>query len=109
MHTEGLTWREWRLRYRSATRCIQPTYGGCFGSLEIYISRGCRGRKRTLELVSWVLKAKPSLKIDVVDVSTTDRPDQESVFAFPAHVYRSRAVFLGNPSQQELERWLDTL
>ena len=54
-------------------------------------------------------EAKPSLNVEVVDVSTTERPDQDSVFAVPAYVYRSRAVFLGNPSQRELERWLDTL
>ncbi len=54
-------------------------------------------------------KAKPSLNVEVIDLATTDGPDQDSVFAVPAHVYRSRAVFLGNPSQQELKRWLDTL
>ncbi len=79
------------------------------GVLKVCISKGCRGCKRAMELVSWVRKAKPSLDVEVVDVSTADRPDQDSVFAVPAYVYRSRAVFLGNPSQQELERWLDTL
>ncbi len=62
-----------------------------------------------MEPVSWVREAKPSLNVEVVDVSTTERPDQDSVFAVPAYVCRSRAVFLGNPSQRELERWLDTL
>ena len=53
--------------------------------------------------------AEPTLNVEVVDVSTTDRLDQDSVFAVPAYFYRSRAVFLGSPSQQELKRWLDTL
>ena len=83
--------------------------GVTLGVLKVYISRGCRGCKRALELVSWVRKAKPNLNVEVVDISTTDRSDQDSVFAVPAYVYRSRAVFLGNPSQQELKRWLDTL
>ena len=78
------------------------------GVLKVYISMGCRGCERALELVSWVRKAKPSPNVEVVDVSTTDRPDQDSMFAVPASVYRNRAVFLGNPSQQELKRWLDT-
>ena len=77
--------------------------------LKVYIWRGCRGCKRALELVSWVRKEKPGLNVEVVDVSANDRSDQDSVFAVPAYVYRSRAVFLGNPSQRELERWLDTL
>ena len=40
----------------------------------------------------------------VVDVSPTDGPDQDSVFAVPAYVYGSRAVFLSNPCQRELKR-----
>ena len=79
------------------------------GVLKVYISKGCRGCKRALELVSWARKAKPSLDVEVVDLSTSDGPDQDSVFAVPAYVYRDRAVFLGNPSQEELMRWLDTL
>lgn len=54
-------------------------------------------------------KAKPSLNVEAVDVSTNDRFDQASVFAVPAYVYRSRVVSLSNPSQQELKRWLDNL
>ena len=83
--------------------------GVALGVFKVYISMGCRGCKRALELVSWVRKAKPSLNVEVIDVSATDRPDQDSVFAVPTYVYRNKAVFLGNPSQEELKLWLDTL
>ncbi len=79
------------------------------GDLRVCISKGCRGCKRALELASWMRKTGPSLNVEVVDVSTAERPDQDSVFALPAYVYGSRAVFLGNPSHRALKRWLDTL
>ena len=51
------------------------------GDLNVYVSTGCRGCKRALELVSWLQEARPSFDVEVVDVSTTERPDQGSVFA----------------------------
>ena len=77
--------------------------------LRVYISQGCRGCKRALELVSWVRKARPSLDVEVVDIATATDPSEDPVFAVPAYIYRSRPLFLGNPSQQELEHWLNTL
>ena len=79
------------------------------GVLKVYISQGCRGCKRALELVSWVRHAKPSLEVEVVDIATAGAPSEGPVFAVPAYIYQSRPLFLGNPSQQELERWLHTL
>ena len=79
------------------------------GVLKVYISQGCRGCKRALELVSWVRQAKPSLDVEVVDIATAGGPSEDSVFAVPAYIYQSRPLFLGNPSRQELERWLHTL
>ena len=81
----------------------------CMGELKVYISQGCRGCKRALELVSWVRRARPSLDVEVVDVATATDLNEDSVFAVPAYIYRSRPLFLGNPSQQELQRWLHTL
>ena len=82
--------------------------GVSVGVLKVYVSRGCRGCKRALELVSWVRQARPSLDVEVVAVATAGAPSEDSVFAVPAYIYQSRPLFFGNPSQQELERWLHT-
>ena len=53
--------------------------------------------------------SETGLDVEVVDIATTGEHCEDSVFAMPAYIYRSRPLFLGNPSQQELEHWLNTL
>ena len=79
------------------------------GVLKVFISKGCLGCKRALELASWARRVKPNLDVDVVDLSTAPDTGQVAVFAVPTYVYNNRAVCMGNPSQKELQRWLDNL
>ncbi len=79
------------------------------GILKVFISTGCRGCRRALELVEWLRSQRPSLSIEVIDLSKVPEAGLGLVFAVPTYVYKNRPVFLGNPSRQELESWLNTL
>jgi hypothetical protein len=79
------------------------------GVLKVFISAGCRGCRRALELVELVRRQRPSLSIQVIDLSKVPEAGLGLVFAVPTYVYENRPIFLGNPSRQELEAWLNTL
>ena len=44
-----------------------------------------------------------------MDLSAEPDTGGNLVFAVPTYVYRDQAIFLGNPSPQELKTWLDSL
>lgn len=79
------------------------------GVLKVFISVGCRGCKRALELVAWLQTIKPDLIIEIIDLAKQPDAGLGLVFAVPTYVYNSKPVFLGNPSPQELQAWLDKL
>ena len=79
------------------------------GVLKVFVTTGCRGCKRALELIEWVREVEPRLGVEVVDLAVEPDAGGKLVFAVPTYVYGGQAIFLGNPSQQELRNWLYTL
>ena len=79
------------------------------GVLKVFISAGCRGCKRALELVAWLRTIRPDLIIEIIDLAKQPDAGLGLVFAVPTYVYNSKPIFLGNPSPQELQTWLDKL
>ena len=79
------------------------------GVLKVFVSAGCRGCKRALELVAWLRTIRPDLMIEIIDLSKQPDAGLGLVFAVPTYVYDSKPVFLGNPSPPELQAWLDKL
>ena len=79
------------------------------GVLQVFVSRDCRGCKLALELADRVRSMKPQLGVEVIDISKEPTKGGGLVVAVPAYVYDGRLLFLGNPSPQELQSWLDNL
>ena len=79
------------------------------GVLKVFVTAGCRGCKRALELAEWVREAEPRLEVKVMDLSVEPDAGGNLVFAVPTYVYSGQAIFLGNPSTQELKTWLGSL
>ena len=79
------------------------------GVLKIFITKGCAGCKRALELAAMVKKIKPRLVVEIIDLAINPTAGAGGLFAVPAYVYDDRPVFLGNPSPLELQAWLDRL
>ena len=77
--------------------------------LKVFISPGCRGCKQAQELAGWLQSIKPGLSIRVIDLSLSPDAGLGFVFAVPTYVYNSKTLFVGNPSPQELQKWLDGL
>ncbi len=60
-------------------------------------------------MAKWVREAEPRLEVQVMDLSVEPDAGGNLVFAVPTYVYGEQAIFLGNPSSQELKTWLDSL
>ncbi len=75
----------------------------------VFVTTGCWGCKRALELAEWVRGVEPRLEVQVVDLSVEPDASGILVFAVPTYVYGDQAIFLGNPSPQELKTWLGSL
>ena len=77
--------------------------------LKVFVSTGCRGCKRALELVAWLRTIRPDLIIEIIDLAKQPDAGLGLVFAVPTYVYDSKPIFLGNPSPQELQKRLGEL
>ncbi len=60
-------------------------------------------------MAKWVREAEPRLEVQVMDLSVEPDAGGNLVFAVPTYVYGEQAIFLGNPSTQELKTWLGSL
>ena len=79
------------------------------GVLKVFVSAGCYGCDKALEMAALAKKLKPMLKTEVIDLSEQPDAGTGTVFAVPTYVYNNRPLFLGNPSPQEFQAWLDHL
>ncbi len=79
------------------------------GVLHVYISEGCRGCELALAVADKVRCTNPRLGVEVIDISKEPTRLDSQVFAVPAYVHDGRLLFLGNPSPEALEKWLEGL
>ena len=77
--------------------------------LKVFVSRGCRGCKKAEELAKWVQGAAPWLGVQVIDLAAEPDSGRQFVFGVPTYMFGDETIFLGNPSQTELQVWLDQL
>ena len=89
--------------------CIKEGMEASIGTLKVFVTTGCRGCKRALEVAEWVRMVKPRLEVEIIDLAKEHDADLGLVLAVPTYVYAGRPIFLGNPSPQELQTWLDNL
>lgn len=79
------------------------------GVLEIFVSAGCLGCKKAVDLAQWVTQVNPRLEVHAVDGSQESEAGAKALVAVPTYVYNGEPVFLGNPSPDELRAWLDKI
>lgn len=60
-------------------------------------------------MAKWLQGAVPGLSVQVIDLATEPDSGREFVFGVPTYTYGDKTIFLGNPSQTELQLWLDQL
>lgn len=83
--------------------------GSPLGVLRVFVSTGCFGCDKAVELAQWVRTVKPPLSVEIIDLSSEPDAGLGVVIGVPTYVYGERPIFLGNPSQADIESWLDTL
>ncbi len=77
--------------------------------LKVFVSKGCRGCDRAQELAEWVQGVAPGLGVQVIDLMMEPDAGVGLLFGVPTYAFGDETIFLGNPSQRELQLWLDRL
>jgi hypothetical protein len=72
--------------------------------LQVYITDDCWSCAETRRIVADVAPHFPTVLVEFLDMTTSDRPD--SVFAVPTYMLNGRVIYLGNPTRMELSRQL---
>ena len=72
--------------------------------LEIYVADECLACEETRRIVTEITPLYPNVDIELLDLTDERKPD--SVFATPTYVLDGRTIFLGNPTQEQLEQKL---
>jgi hypothetical protein len=78
--------------------------GRAMTKLEIYVADECWACEETRRIVAEVEPLYPSVDIELRDL--TDERKPSSVFATHTYVLDGRTIFLGNPTQEQLEQKL---
>lgn len=76
--------------------------------LRVYVTPGCAGCRRALEVAAAVRRARPAQVVEVIDLA--DRPGEPlppGVVGTPTYLLGGRLVSMGNPELDELLRDLD--
>jgi predicted thioredoxin/glutaredoxin len=73
--------------------------------LIVYISGHCPTCPDSLEVVRRVRERYPGIGVETLDVD--HEPPREEVFAVPTYLFDGTVVFLGNPTNEEVDRLLE--
>lgn len=76
--------------------------------LRVFVSPGCAGCQRALDIVGRVRRLRPELRVEVVDLAE-EAPERipDSVVGTPAYLIGERVVSFGNPALPDLLDELD--
>jgi hypothetical protein len=72
----------------------------------VYISGHCPTCPEALEVARKVRERYPHLGVETIDVDL--KPAREEVFAVPTYMLDDRVVFLGNPTEEEVDSLLES-
>lgn len=72
--------------------------------LSVFIEAGCELCIWALATVSEIRRRFPDLKLTIVDISKTEGPIPDAVFAVPTYILNGKVVSLGNPDVEDLDR-----
>jgi len=73
--------------------------------LLVYFSSHCPTCPDSLEVVRRVRQRYPGIGVETFDVDR--EPPSGEVFAVPTYMFDGAVVFLGNPSDEEIDRLLE--
>lgn len=74
--------------------------------LQVFIAEDCWSCEETQRIVADVVPAFPSVLVEFLDMTVSERPD--SVFAVPTYLLNGRVISLGNPTRHELSQKLSS-
>lgn len=75
--------------------------------LRVYTASHCPGRLRTRLLVAALIRQRPHLPVDLVDLDEPNTEGPSFVIGTPTFAWGDRILFLGNPTEPELIARLD--
>ena len=72
--------------------------------LTVWVSRHCGSCPEARAIAERLKVRYPSIEVETLDVE--ERTPDAEVFAVPTYMLDGRVIFLGNPTQEELEQKL---
>ena len=75
--------------------------------LKVYITENCPGCDEACQIAAHVEQDCPEIEVEVIDIMDSQAVVPEAVFATPTFRLDDRIVSLGNPSPEQVARWLD--
>ena len=73
--------------------------------LDVYVAEECWACTESRRIIAEVAPKYPDAQIQLLDINDPHRPD--NVFATPTYVLDDRIIFMGNPTEAELQARLD--
>lgn len=73
--------------------------------LTIFISEHCFNCKESLQIAEEIKQKYPEIAVRILNIDNA-KPDAE-IFAVPTYTLNGKIVFLGNPTDEEIDSLLD--
>jgi hypothetical protein len=77
--------------------------------LRVYTAAHCPGHGRTRRLIGELLRQRPHLPLEVIDLDEPNTEQPAFVIGTPTFTWGNRILFLGNPAEEELLARLDEM
>lgn len=77
--------------------------------LRVYTAAHCPAYARTNRLVAALVRQRPNLPVELVDLDEPDTEHPVFVIGTPTFAWDNRVLFLGNPTEGDLLARLDEL
>ena len=72
--------------------------------LTVWVSRHCPSCPEALVIANRLRHRYPSIEVKTLDVE--EQPPDDEVFAVPTYILDGRVVFLGNPTDEQVDNLL---
>ena len=75
-------------------------------TLKIFIAENCPGCDEAHSIMAHIEQNHPELAVEIINITITQTIVPEAVFATPTFMLNDRIVSLGNPSPEQIARWV---
>ena len=75
--------------------------------LKVFITENCPGCDEAHKIAAHVEQDCPEIEVEIIDILDSQAVVPDAVFATPTFMLNDRIVSLGNPSPEQVARWVE--